>query len=319
MRVRATCSAPRSSACRAVGVDEERARVRLAVDEDCAVVADRGLLERERVGRRRIREHEQAVDRPVPEELLGGESAVVGRGGEEGHVAEIGVVDVRGVGPEGRVVDVGTPPGGRRKRRRARRRSCLRWQARPASGIATRGKKPVAAATIESPATTIATRSDASPTSPTFCSKKPTARRSGRVALPVRSREARERDPRGERERGAGDQGVGDAMRKSPAHVEGEEERDQRQDREEVALLDPVGAVGRVERRLEDDGERDERAEDGEPELRARARLPEREGKAHQRAGNEHPARRVEERASRPRPSSAGSGGATRSRLTTLS
>ena len=115
------------------------------------------------------------------------------------------------------------------------------------------------------------------------------------VALPVRRREARERDPRGERERGTGDQRVRDAMRKSPAHVECEEEPDQGEDREEVALLDPVGAVGRVERRLEGDGEGDERAEDGESELPARARLPQREGKAHQRAGDEHPAGRVEE------------------------
>ena len=47
-----------------------------------------------------------------------------------------------------------------------------------------RGKKPVAAATIESPATMIATRRDASPTSPTFCSKRPTARRSGELLFP---------------------------------------------------------------------------------------------------------------------------------------
>jgi hypothetical protein len=58
-------------------------------------------------------------------------------------------------------------------------------------------------------------------------------------------------------------------MRESAVHVEREEKPDEWKDRKEVALLDPVGAVGRIERGLEDDRQGDERPEDGEAQLRA--------------------------------------------------
>ncbi len=122
--------------------------------------------------------------------------------------AEIGVVDVGRVGPEGRVVDVAAAwwP----KETAPIEATQLPAMASPTrSGIAMRGKKPVAAATMESPATTIATEEGGEPDVADLLLEDAHREEERRVALPVRRGEASERDPRGERERGAGDQGVG--------------------------------------------------------------------------------------------------------------
>ena len=116
-----------------------------------------------------------------------------------------------------------------------------------------------------------------------------------RVLFRVADRVARERHAGGERDQAQSsqrDQTGSGAATPEPCPEGREDEREQHH---QVALLESVGAVRRVERRLGED-----RQEDAEPErckgaLLARARAPEGDGQAGERARDEREARRVGE------------------------
>ena len=84
-------------------------------------------------------------------------------------------------------------------------------------------------------------------------------------------------------------------MRPAAARVEHEEDRDERQRIEEVALLHAVAPARRVEGAFEQEPEGEEERERGERQLGARDGAPEREHETEERAGHEHPSRRVRE------------------------
>ena len=116
-----------------------------------------------------------------------------------------------------------------------------------------------------------------------------------RVLLEVADRVARERHARGEGEqpdRDERDRVLRGAAALQPEHEGGEDEREQHH---QVALLETVGAVGRVERRLGEEPEQQADGERGEPALLARARLPEGEHDPDDRARDEREAGRVGE------------------------
>src|SRR5215218_5920726 len=94
----------------AVRIDEHGPRERLPISEERAVSSDLGMLDREGVGQWGPRHEDEALERAVPEELLGGEAFVA-----KGRLYERGIAELRVV-HDGRIArdDVGADASGER-------------------------------------------------------------------------------------------------------------------------------------------------------------------------------------------------------------
>ena len=83
-----------------VVVDEESARQHALADHEGAVVGDLDAVCAERIDLGRARHQQQLLHRPVPEELLERATANAGDVAKKRDVADLGVVDPRGIGGE---------------------------------------------------------------------------------------------------------------------------------------------------------------------------------------------------------------------------
>jgi hypothetical protein len=115
-----------------------------------------------------------------------------------------------------------------------------------------------------------------------------------RVALSVGGGEAGQGNPGRESDQAERDQRVRDSVRPTARREETEGDEGERQDVEEVALLNPVGAVRRVQARLEEDRGREQEGQAAEGKLVPRAGPRDCERDADHSTRREDPTARVE-------------------------
>ena len=126
-------------------------------------------------------------------------------------------------------------------------------------------------------------------TSPSACSRRAVGEERRRVRLAVRGRVAGERHAGGEQDEPRREHAVDEAVRPAARGVQREQDPDQRDGVEEVALLDAVAAEP-VGGRLDEERDDERGRERAEGQLLSRSRPPQREPETEHGPGREHDA-----------------------------